>query len=110
MIAGKLFLLTVKLKIHSPHTTRNNSLEKPEIYSAVSLMNNVRCSLGSACLNDKLVVCGGYNKREVLKTVEMYDTITNKWTYLEPMKIARARFNVCVLDDKLYACGKLAVY
>lgn len=105
MIAGKLYLLSVKLKIHSPHTTRNNSLEKPEIYSTVSLMNNVRCSLGSACLNGKLVVCGGYNRSEVLKTVEIYDALANKWIDLEPMKIARARFNVCVLDDKLYAIG-----
>jgi len=105
MIAGKIYLLSVKLKIHSPHATRNNSLEKPEIYTTISLMNNVRCSLGSACLNGKLIAVGGYNRSEVLKTVEMYDSSTNKWTYLEPMKVARARFNVCVIDDKVYAIG-----
>ena len=106
MIAGKLYLLCVKLKIHSPHTTRSNSLDKPEICSTIAPMNNPRCALGSACLNGSLVCLGGYNRSECLKTVEKYDALANKWVYLEPMKVPRARFNVAVLDDKLYAiCG-----
>lgn len=106
MIAGKLYLLCVKLKIHSPHTTRSNSLDKPEICSTIAPMNNSRCALGSACLDGKLICLGGYNRTECLKTVEMYDALTNKWIYLEPMKVPRARFNVAVLNDKIYSiCG-----
>ena len=111
MVAGKLYLCYVKLKIHSPNATRNNSLDKSEIYSTIAFMNDVRCALGSVCLNGKLVVCGGYNKLDVLKTVEMYDDSTNKWTYLEPMKVARARFSVTILDaenensSKIFAVG-----
>lgn len=103
MIAGKLYLANVKLKVHSPHSTRTNSLEKSEICTTIALMNDVRCALGSACLDGKLVVVGGFNRTECLKTVEQYDASSNKWIYLEPMKVPRARFNVAVLDDKLYA-------
>ena len=97
MIAGKLYLLNAKLKVHSPHTTRNNSLEKPEIYSTVSNMNVPRSALGICSLNNQLVVAGGNDKSGVLKTVEIYDNKTNRWSFLEPMKIARARFDITVL-------------
>ncbi|UYV67272.1 IVNS1ABP [Cordylochernes scorpioides] len=40
-----------------------------------------------------------------LKTVEVYDTDNNTWTMLKPMRVPRGRFDITVVDDKVYAIG-----
>lgn len=48
---------------------------------------------------------GGYDRGECLSTVESYDVVTNCWSTLKPMLVARGRFAATVLNGKLYACG-----
>ncbi|RWS14423.1 Influenza virus NS1A-binding-like protein, partial [Dinothrombium tinctorium] len=109
MIAGKLSHLSVKLRLNTPNNSpfesRRESVEKCDLYSAISPMSSARCAVGTAQLKGKLLVCGGYDRGECLKTVELYDSLTNKWSMLESMNTPRGRFDVAVLDDCVYAVG-----
>lgn len=40
---------------------------------------------------------GGYNREECLRTVECYDPHTDHWSFLAPMRTPRARFQMAVL-------------
>lgn len=62
-----------------------------------------RCSVGAALLNGKIVVCGGYNRGECLKTVEEYIPAEGKWRRLPDMHTGRGRFDAATVNGKLYA-------
>jgi influenza virus NS1A-binding protein len=109
IVSGKLFVLTVKLRlnspINSPNNSRHHSLEKPELYCLISPMSSARCAVGTAEFDGKLFVCGGYDRGECLKTVEVYDELRNKWKKLDPMLVPRGRFDITVVDGTVYAIG-----
>jgi N-acetylneuraminic acid mutarotase len=42
---------------------------------------------------------------ELLATMEMYDTETNKWTTLAPMLTPRNHHSIAVVDGKIYSIG-----
>lgn len=48
---------------------------------------------------------GGYDRAECLRSVELYDPAQNVWAALAPMREARGRFNIAVVQDKVYAVG-----
>ncbi|GFQ74737.1 influenza virus NS1A-binding protein homolog [Trichonephila clavata] len=106
---GKLTVLSIVQRVHSPNhsplSSRNASVEKISTYSVVPPMSSARCAVGTAELEGKLLVCGGYDRGECLKTVESYDFSTNKWTTMQPMKVPRGRFNAAVVNNKVYAVG-----
>ena len=50
-------------------------------------------------------IAGGYDRGECLRSVEIYDPLLNRWTQLTPMREARGRFDITVIDGKVYAIG-----
>uniref|UniRef100_A0A4W3JX28 Influenza virus NS1A binding protein b n=1 Tax=Callorhinchus milii TaxID=7868 RepID=A0A4W3JX28_CALMI len=68
-------------------------------------MEYARSGLGTAELNGRLIVAGGYNREECLRTVECYDPATDNWSFIAPMRTPRARFQMAVLMDQLYVIG-----
>lgn len=44
-----------------------------------------------------LLLLGGYNREECLRTVECYDPQKDTWTFIAPMRTPRARFQMAVL-------------
>ena len=48
---------------------------------------------------------GGYDRGECLRTVELYDPLLNRWSQLPSMREARGRFDITVIDGKVYAVG-----
>lgn len=42
-------------------------------------MLSKRCRLGVAALNGKIYAVGGYDGSSFLKSVEIFDPVTNKW-------------------------------
>ena len=48
---------------------------------------------------------GGYDRGECLRTVELYDPSSNRWSKLPSMREARGRFDITVIDGKVYAVG-----
>lgn len=68
-------------------------------------MSVARCSVGAAFFNGKIVVYGGYNRGECLKSVEEYDLESGTWRNLPPMLEERGRLGAAVVNGKVYAVG-----
>ncbi|CAD6189299.1 unnamed protein product [Caenorhabditis auriculariae] len=66
-------------------------------------MTAPRCSVGASFLNGKIIVCGGYDRGECLKSVEEYDVLNGTWRQLQGMKTERGRFDSAVHNGKIYA-------
>ncbi|XP_022661871.1 influenza virus NS1A-binding protein homolog A-like isoform X3 [Varroa jacobsoni] len=73
--------------------------------STLAAMNHQRCSMGVAELNGSLFVCGGYDRGECLRSVELLSLSKNRWTPLPDMLVPRARTNVASLNGLVYAMG-----
>ncbi|VDL64137.1 unnamed protein product [Nippostrongylus brasiliensis] len=69
----------------------------------LATMNGARCSIGASFLNGKIIVCGGYDRGECLKSVEEYDVVRGEWKQLQSMNDERGRFDSAVLNGKIYA-------
>lgn len=90
----------------TPGQSRQTSVERStDSMSAIPHMSTPRCAVGCANLNNSLLVCGGYDRGECLRSVEIYDPLLNRWTQLTPMREARGRFDITVIDGKVYAIG-----
>jgi len=114
-LKGQLCSLSIKLRLnicvlsnqlpplHYSQAESHQTL--PDIYCALTPMRSGKCAVGCANLNNNLLVCGGYDRDECLRTVESYDPEQNAWETFEPMREARGRFNIAVLNNKVYAVG-----
>lgn len=74
-------------------------------YLLLPPMSSPRCAVGTAERDGKLLVCGGYDRGECLKTVQEYDPRTNIWNILSSMRHSRGRFDITVVDGKAFAVG-----
>ncbi|XP_066249002.1 influenza virus NS1A-binding protein homolog isoform X1 [Euwallacea similis] len=113
-LAGKLATLSILLRLNPPQTpsptltpdaSRAQSEEKPDLYCAVANMASQRCAHGCANFNNTLVVCGGYDRVECLRSAEQYIPEANAWKSLPSMLESRGRFKIAVVDRKIYAVG-----
>ncbi|XP_047001458.1 influenza virus NS1A-binding protein homolog isoform X1 [Schistocerca americana] len=111
---GQLATMSIALRLNQPSSpspvntpvpSRPSSEEKPDLYCVMANMSSVKCAVGCANLDNKLLVCGGYDRAECLKCVESYDPSTNLWITLAPMKEARGRFGIAVVNGKAFAVG-----
>lgn len=66
-------------------------------------MNCARCSIGAAFVNGKIIVCGGYDRGECLKSAEEYDVVKGEWRQLPDMIYERGRFDAAVAHGLVYA-------
>jgi influenza virus NS1A-binding protein len=66
-------------------------------------MGVARCSIGAVFLEGKIIICGGYDRGECLKSVEQYDVIKGEWSSLPDMISERGRFDSTVANGKIYA-------
>lgn len=113
-IGGKLSTLSIQLRLNTPNppspvvtpeASRPASEEKPDLYCVLANMTSGRCAIGCAEINGRLFVCGGYDRTECLKTVELYIPEQNLWKSMPSMREARGRFQIAVLDGKVFAVG-----
>ena len=114
---GRLAKLSVTLRLNPPASPpsqdclnripddQRSSSSEPDLYCALPTMKAGKCSVGCAELNGALLVCGGYDRVECLKTVDKYIPETNTWEMLAPMREARGRFGIAVVNNKVYAIG-----
>lgn len=86
--------------------SREDSLnELTETFCEMAAMSGPKCGLGVAEWDGKLLVCGGYNRGECLKSVESYKPETNEWSIESNMNHARGRVQIAVLNGTVYAVG-----
>uniref|UniRef100_A0A7E4W4A8 BTB domain-containing protein n=1 Tax=Panagrellus redivivus TaxID=6233 RepID=A0A7E4W4A8_PANRE len=77
-------------------TTRANRVPLPP-------MGIARCSIGAVFLEGKIIICGGYDRGECLKSVEQYDVSKGNWSPLPDMFTERGRFDASVANGKVFA-------
>lgn len=119
---GNLTRLSIQLKLNVPTTpspvntpdvmstsvSRDEDLDecqRPELFCEVATMSGPKCGLGVAELEGKLLVCGGYDRAECLRSVESYCPETNSWTQQSNMGEARGRVQIAVIEGTVYAVG-----
>lgn len=84
---------------------RLDDFEQPELFCEVAAMSGPKCGLGVAEWDGKLLVCGGYDRGECLKSVESYNPDLNEWVNESNMREARGRVQIAVIGNTVYAVG-----
>lgn len=119
---GNLSRLSIQLRLNIPTTPspintpetisatvakeeEQSGSQKPELFCEVATMSGPKCGLGVAELEGKLLVCGGYDRAECLRSVESYCPDTNSWTQESNMGEARGRVQIAVINGTVYAVG-----
>ncbi|HEY6721396.1 MAG TPA: DUF1668 domain-containing protein [Burkholderiales bacterium] len=89
-------------------------------WSALPPMPTPRGALAAVAVGTKIYVSGGAKipagvnlpdglaaggPVELLGTLEMFDTETNRWTQLKPMSLPRNHHSIAYTDGKIYAVG-----
>jgi kelch-like protein 2/3 len=69
-------------------------------------MPSRRCRAGLAVVLGKTYAVGGFNGSLRVKTVDIFDPQTGKWTSGPPMNARRSTLGVAVLNNKIYAVSK----
>lgn len=65
-----------------------------------------RCCFGTATVNDRIYVVGGYNRGDCLNTIEQYDPNANQWKIVPiAMTSRRGRVSVSVMHNRIYVFG-----
>ena len=90
---------------HTPQQSRPASVEKVDSYTLIPHMSSPKCGSGTGNFHGNLLVCGGYDRGECLREVEIYSPKDNTWTNLPDMRQGRGRFDLTVLDGLAYAIG-----
>lgn len=108
---------TSSLSMHSHLSTSSNGsngsicanrladFEQPELFCEVAAMSGPKCGLGVAEWDGKLLVCGGYDRGDCLKSVESYNPELNQWSNEANMREARGRVQISVVGNTVYAVG-----
>lgn len=108
-VDGELVCIMLYEKQQSPKVTRrvkrNLSIETCNHHPPLSPMDHCVCAFGSAVLDGKVIIGGGYDKKRSYKKVSMYNPETNTWAALKSMTNPRIRFAMEVIGDRIYAIG-----
>uniref|UniRef100_A0A1B0C8T9 BTB domain-containing protein n=1 Tax=Lutzomyia longipalpis TaxID=7200 RepID=A0A1B0C8T9_LUTLO len=116
---GALTRISIQLRLNAPasvspiHTpdaiifgTKSDTEEDaPELFCEVAAMSGPKCGLGVAELDEKLLVCGGYDRGECLRLVETYSPEENVWSQQPHMIEARGRVQIAVIEGTTFAVG-----
>ncbi|KAL3618595.1 hypothetical protein CASFOL_037677 [Castilleja foliolosa] len=78
-------------------------------WSKCDAMNRPRCLFASGSLGPIAIVAGGSDKNgNVLKSAELYDSITGKWEVLPSMHLPRRLCSGFFMDGKFYVIGGMS--
>ena len=84
-----------------------NRLDLPDFkFSKVSSMNEARCFVSTAVLDDgQILAMGGHNGRQRMQSVEKYDPVKDKWDFVAPMKEIRSDAGACSRAGEVFIAG-----
>jgi len=64
---------------------------------------------GVCSLDQYIYAVGGYDGSSQLSSVERYDVWSDQWTTITPMSCPRSALSVGVINNSIYAIGKLCL-
>lgn len=73
-------------------------------------MNERRCFHAAISFGRYLIVCGGNNGTERLRSCELYDPVLNRWRFIASMNTIRSDASAAVLGNKIYIAGGIDVF
>ena len=79
----------------------------------VAKMNEARIHGGCTIFQGKIVVCAGFNfggylrRRQTLYTVEVYDHVADKWSYMPSMVKRMSLYKPIAVKNKLFVVGSM---
>ena len=68
-------------------------------------MNDYRMDAASTVFEGRVVVSGGCNANGLLRSVEAYDHVADKWSYMPSLIHGSCDHNMSAVSNKLYALG-----
>ena len=90
------------------HLTKNQ-----QEWVAAAPMGSARSVGGSASIDNKLYVVGGFDGERAMDSAEVFDCTTNTWSLLPPLLQRRCSCSCAVLRGQLYVvggvCGPMAL-
>ena len=70
-------------------------------------MNERRQFAAAVSLNDNILVFGGCDGHNALRSCEVYNTKLDRWQYISPMQCSRMKHSAVVHAGKVYVIGGL---
>lgn len=104
-LGGRLAMLSIALRLCESPLPSPAPAERETCGAQLAHMESPRCAHGTATLDGCIVVCGGYDRIECLKSCEKYDPVHNVWLPMPDMRQPRGRFHIAQVDSKLIAIG-----
>jgi len=102
------------------HDSSGNMVNTLEVYDpnsnswassttgAIASMRTARYGLAAAAINGKIYAIGGFDGRNYLNTVEVYDPGSNSWSTAASMPTARSSLAAADASGLIYAVGGIA--
>ena len=81
---------------------------KSRTWKEVAKMNEARYDAACTIFTGEVVVSGGEGRRRTSKTVEAYDHVADKWSYMPNMIKRRIRHKLVAVNNKLFVVGGLS--
>jgi len=76
-----------------------------DVWTALPSMLGARWGMGTAVVDEKIYVMGGYDSINTVSLVEVYDPDSNTWTAATSMPIAKSWFGTAIAGGKIYVIG-----
>lgn len=76
-----------------------------DVWTELPSLNHPRYATSAATLKGKIYLAGGHNGSQIVSTVEVFDSNSSHWDYIQPMKTARQYFPLVSDGNKLWAFG-----
>ncbi|KRX74279.1 Kelch-like protein 3 [Trichinella sp. T6] len=74
-------------------------------WNSLNPMPNRRCRFGTASVEDRIYVIGGFNGTTRVRYVEYFDSMRGCWYSGPPLLARRSTLGAAVIDDVIYAVG-----
>ncbi|KAL1243034.1 Kelch-like protein [Trichinella spiralis] len=80
-------------------------LELSSLVVSLNPMPNRRCRFGTASVDDRIYVIGGFNGTTRVRYVEYFESMRGCWYSGPPLLARRSTLGAAVIDDVIYAVG-----
>ncbi|KPM04665.1 kelch-like protein 2 [Sarcoptes scabiei] len=69
-----------------------------------------RCFHSAVLCGRSIIVCGGKNDRERLRSCELYDIENNRWSRFPSLNVPRSDAAACLFREKIYIAGGVDIF
>lgn len=101
----KNFIYCIGGHVNSDQVYRLNISQVDLVWEKIAPLKKKKVTLGATVFDDVLVVCGGFDGKTHIGSVEVYQPEQNKWNYISSLKQGRSGNQLVTLNGCLYTMG-----